>query len=54
MSIGKPSEAVNFTQVYSRMLHKSGESVPTKISFKGHHYYLIEQLNDYLKEVKSS
>lgn len=46
MSIGKFSEAVSLTQVYSRMPHK--------INSKRHRYCLIEQINDYLKEVKSS
>lgn len=46
MSIGIFSEAVGLTQVYSRMLYK--------INSKGYRYCLIEQINDYLKEVKSS
>lgn len=50
MSIGKFSEAVGLTQVYLRMLHKSGELVPAKISSKGHRYYSTEQLNDYLEK----
>lgn len=50
MSIGKFSEAVGLTQVYLRMLHKSGELIPAKISSKGHRYYSTEQLNDYLEK----
>lgn len=46
MLIGKFSEAVSLAQIYLRM--------PYKISSKEHRYYLIEQLSDYLKEVKSS
>ena len=50
MSIGKFSEAVGLTQVYLRMLHRSGELVPAKISAKGHRYYSTEQLNEYLEK----
>lgn len=48
MSIGKFSKEIGISINHLRLLHKTGELVPVKITKGGTRYYSDEQLNDYL------
>lgn len=48
MSIGKFSKEVGISINHLRLLHKTGELVPVKITKGGTRYYSDKQLNDYL------
>lgn len=48
MSIGKFSKEIGISINHLRLLHKTGELVPIKITKGGTRYYSDKQLNDYL------
>ena len=48
MSIGKFSKEIGISINHLRLLHKTGELVPVKITKGGTRYYSDEQLNNYL------
>lgn len=48
MSIGKFSKEIGISINHLRLLHKTGELVPVKITKGGTRYYSDKQLNDYL------
>ena len=48
MSIGKFSKEIGISINHIRLLHKTGELVPVKITKGGTRYYSDKQLNDYL------
>lgn len=48
MSIGKFSKEVGISINHLRLLHKTGELIPVKITKGGTRYYSDKQLNDYL------
>ena len=48
MSIGKFSKEIGISINHLRLLHKTGELIPVKITKGGTRYYSDKQLNDYL------
>lgn len=48
MSIGKFSKEIGISINHLRLLHKTGELVPVKVTKGGTRYYSDKQLNDYL------
>lgn len=48
MSIGKFSKEIGISINHLRLLHKTGELIPFKITKGGTRYYSDKQLNDYL------
>jgi DNA binding domain, excisionase family len=48
MSIGKFSKKIGISINHLRLLHKTGELIPVKITKGGTRYYSDKQLNDYL------